>query len=276
MTRTLNALVPGYGCKRQMAALIVAALGEHQAYFEPFCNSMAVLLSKEPCRMEVVNDLHGGITNLARIIAHDELSSWLYLKLQKTLFCEGLYNASVSRLKNHTTGSDVVTRAYDYFVASWMGRNGFAGTRRELDMGFCKRFTSNGGDPATRFRNVVERIPDWWKRLRNVTILCMDGFELIERMEDKEGTACYADPPYFDKEGEYVHDFSEEHHTRLASLLTRFTKTRIVMSYYEHPRLAELYPTWHRASVDVGKNLADPTGAKRAPEVLMSNLPILN
>lgn len=34
MASALNALVPYYGCKRQLADRIVAELGDHQAYWE--------------------------------------------------------------------------------------------------------------------------------------------------------------------------------------------------------------------------------------------------
>ena len=51
---------------------------------------MAVLLAKEPSQKETVNDLHGDLINLARVVADAEHAPRLYERLQQTLFSEGL------------------------------------------------------------------------------------------------------------------------------------------------------------------------------------------
>jgi DNA adenine methylase len=61
---TITALAPWFGSKRTMASDIVEALGPHSVYWEPFCGSMAVLLCKNACSVEVVNDLHDDVINL--------------------------------------------------------------------------------------------------------------------------------------------------------------------------------------------------------------------
>ncbi len=271
----VTAIVPYYGSKRQLAPLIVERLGKHTAFVDPFCGSLAVLLAKPACRMEIVNDLNGALVNLARVVACDEQSHLLFEKLSRTLFCSSLYREVSEQLSRWTTEQAALTPvrwAWHYFVVSWMGRNGFVGTTRENDSGFCKRHTSNGGDPATRFRHAVEALPAWWQRLRNVTILSEDAFGLIERTEDREGTVLYADPPYFQKTATYKHDFSPEDHGALAEQLRRFKKTRVLLSYYRVPELDSLYLKhgWVLEELDVQKNLA---GGAKAPEVLLSNKP---
>ena len=66
----IGALVPYFGAKRTLAPAIVEELGPHVAYWEICCGSMAVLFAKEPSRTEVVNDLHGDLVNLARVVQH--------------------------------------------------------------------------------------------------------------------------------------------------------------------------------------------------------------
>ena len=77
----------------------------------------------------------------------------------------------------------------------------------------------------------------------------------------------------------YKHEFVPEQHTQLAELLDRFQNARVVVSYYEHPMLVELYPEdrWTKRDVYRNKNLhvqnrrgANPT---IAPEVLLVNGP---
>jgi hypothetical protein len=52
-----------------------------------------------------------------------------------------------------------------------------------------------------------------------------------------------------------------------------------VVSYYEHPRLAELYPGWGKRTVEVAKSIVnqrkrDQRGATKAAEVLLVNGPL--
>lgn len=274
--KPLLALAPYFGAKRMQAPGIIEQIGDHQAYWEPFCGSMAVLLAKEPCRMEVVNDLNKGLINLARVVQDDCLSGDLFNHLNRTAFCEDLYRRSVEWLGQSPelsawldVGRPWLDYAYHYFVVSWMGRNGLAGTEKEYDTGFCVRYTSNGGDPAVRFRNVVESIPAWWHRLRGVTILNEDAFGVIKRIEDKQGTVVYLDPPYFDKKGKYLHDFQPGDHARLRQALDRFEKTRVVVSYYDHPEATVLYgrSEFRKVVKSTAKQMGN--GKNAAPEILL-------
>lgn len=225
--------------------------------------------------MEVVNDLNRGLVNLARVVQDQFLSQDLFSWLSRTAFCEDLYLGSVAWLERSPEsyskfgGRPWLEFAYHYFVVSWMGRNGLAGTEKEYDTGFCVRYTSNGGDPAVRFRNAVESIPAWWHRLRGVTILNEDAFGVIERVEDKQGTVIYADPPYVSKGAKYLHDFTRPEHAVLLHKLKRFEKTRVVVSYYDEPALTGLY--LHHGFQKVVKSTTKQmgNGKNAAPEILL-------
>lgn len=285
MARAINAVVPLYGGKRQMAGTINQHIGKPRSYLAPFVGSCAVELAMEsPPRTGILNDLSGNLINLIRVVASDELGPDLFADLQRVAFCEELYRDSVAWLKLYPIEDAIPSpelgiefpdpvRARHYFCASWMGRNGLAGTVGEFDTGFCIRYTSNGGDPATRFAAAVASVPNWWRILRAFTITRRDGFDLLARFEDAEGACVYADPPYIDKQVVYTHDFAAADHERLAAALCRFRRTRVVLSYYSHPRLAELYPGWRLVPVGVPKNLAVRAGAAPAPEVLLINQP---
>jgi DNA adenine methylase len=75
---TITSLVPWFGAKRTLAPRIVRELGPHRVYWEPFCGSCAVLLAKPRASMETVNELHGDLVNLARVVAHPVLGPQLY------------------------------------------------------------------------------------------------------------------------------------------------------------------------------------------------------
>jgi site-specific DNA-adenine methylase len=84
----VKAIAPWFGGKRTMAPLVVTEIGKHTQYFEPFCGSMAVLFAKQPSQKETVNDLHGDLINLARVLQEGPAAEALYDRLQKVLFSE--------------------------------------------------------------------------------------------------------------------------------------------------------------------------------------------
>lgn len=279
MNAPITALAPWYGSKRTLAPRIIEQLGPHAAYWEPFCGSMAVLLAKEPARAETVNDLHGDLVNLARVIQDEDACPRLYWRLRRTLTSEALFREAKARLlAAPAPDSPDVARAFDFFVVSWQGVNGIAGCAAK-DTGFAKRYTSTGGHPATRFVSCVESLPDWHERLRPVQILSSCGLAVLEQIEDRAGTAVFVDPPYFSKSNKYEHDFAAEDHERLAAALNRLKLTRVVLSYYAHPELDRLYAGWTRIEATMTKGLVNAgrreAGRVLAPEVLLVNGPAL-
>lgn len=272
----VSALAPWFGGKRNLAPAIVEALGPHRCYWEPFCGSMAVLLAKPPAPMETANDLHGDLVNLAQCVQHPTIGPALYRRLRRVLLSEEQFAAEKAKLAHgEAVAAPDLERAFAYFLVSWGGRNGMAGTASS-NTTFSVRYTANGGTSAARWRNAIDSIPAWRRRLQGVTILRRDALELLERIEDAPGTAIYCDPPYLVKGATYTHDFDTPDHARLAAALQRFRRARVVVSYYAHPALEQLYPGWARREHVVTKALvsAGSRGGQngtRATEVLLVN-----
>lgn len=269
-----------------MAPDIITELGPHKAYWEPFCGSMAVLLSKPKSPWEMVNDLNGDLVNLARVIASSRHKE-LFERLTRTLYVRALFDEAKSRMEDAVAvaesvdhvGTFELERAYWYMVYSWMSRNGAAGTNG-YNITMATRYTSNGGSGGLRWRSAVESVMSWHERLQDVVIENKDGFDLLERIEhDKPGSVIYCDPPYLEKSSKYIHDFEKDDHRRLAELLKRFKRTRVVLSYYDAPELRDWYDGWTIVDHSRKKGLAnstkrDETGvATVAPEILLINGP---
>jgi len=295
----ITAISPWFGGKRTLASRIVKEIGPHRAYFEPFCGSMAVLLAKPECQQETVCDLHRDLTNLAFVLADEDQAADLYGRLSRLMFCEAMLARSRTYLLDRherDSGSEITIGdaewATHFMVHSWCARNGTAGTKR-MSFQIAVRFTPNGGSAGIRFRNAIESIPAWHHRLRNVVVLNRDAFDVLPRIADQSEVAIYCDPPYMlstrngDGDGGYRHDFDEapagglmcavDDHARLAEALNRFERARIVISYYEHPRLLDLYPQgrWTHVRCARQKNLRRQMkaayAAEEAPEVLIVN-----
>jgi DNA adenine methylase len=230
--------------------------------------------------METVVDLHWDVTNLAKVVQDVELAPQLYRRLRRTLLSEQLHRDAAKRYAERGYCPDVsqpdLDRAYDYFLCAWLGRNGVAGTH-SYNQGFCVRYTANGGHAPKRWDSAVRSIPAWRRRMANLTILNRDMFKVLPRILDEAGTAIYCDPPYLIKGAKYIHDFESGDHEQLAEALGRFRKARVVVSYYDHPLLAELYPEWTRRVIEVSKALAHQgrrgKNDTKAREVLLMNGP---
>lgn len=287
----IKAPVPWFGAKRTLAPEIVRELGRHSAYWEPFCGSMAVLFAKPLSSHEIVNDLHGDLVNLAFVLRDAAASQELYKRLSRVVCCEALFDDTLDKFMAdpeveiiRSPSEEQVARALDFFVLSWMGNNGIVGMgRKKCSMAI--RWTRNGGSGPTRFRNAVDSIPDWHERLRSVLILNRDAMKVLDTIEDQTDVAIYVDPPYFVEtrgkggKSRYLHDFEEQDHIDLASRLSEFRKARVVVSYYDDPRLDELFSGWTKRRLDVNRNLSvvvkRESEMQRAPEVLLINGPSL-
>lgn len=98
----------------------------------------------------------------------------------------------------------------------------------------------------------------------------------------------YVDSPYVidnktrSGSGKYLHDFessgdmfADDPHERLRDVLTQYKHVRIVVSYYDCPRVRELYSSWTFIDKERQKHLHAQNGRgarpKKAPEVLIVN-----
>lgn len=270
-----------------MAKHIVAELVDPEnlphSYFEPFCGSAAVFFAMPQCRLEMLSDLHGGVICLARTLADPELGPELFRRAELVLNCEVALRDSIRTLQDSSQGWEPGEKSLEYalafLVASWQARNGKAGTT-DIPQSFALRYTQPGGTAAGRWQSVVASLPEWHQRLRNATIVCRDAFDLIPKIPDEHGVAVYIDPPYVEKSDQYLHDLpSPQTHFDLAVALGRFKKTRVVVSYYDHPMIRDFYLGWRFKAVAMNKGMAQAskgrgkTGATQAAEVLIVNGP---
>lgn len=292
MSMQIKSILPYFGGKRTLAPTIVEELGEHTAYWEPYCGSLAVLLAKPRSTIESVNDLYGDAVNLAMVLASDRWRE-LYERAGRQLLCEELvraYRADLARGDFERVPADPrdvgelhVERACRFLAVAWIGRNGEAGTQCR-NHSYAVRWTQSGGSPSVRWNAALESVPAWHERLRNVAILHRRASEVLGSIADEDRSVIYADPPYFKASradgggSRYLHDFDDVDHEELAASLGRFRRVRVVLSYYDHPRLKELYPGWTRRTLLANKNLNQTRRGRskvQAPEVLLINGPSL-
>lgn len=259
---------PWAGGKRRLAPRIVDLLGEHDTYVEPFVGGCAILPQKSPAMREIVNDANPAVVNVLRAMRFNEYQ--LSRMLGPMAFDRQTFENAKSLLASIAPGADLIGTdiAAAQIVVWWMGANGYAGTTKTG--WFAQRRTKTGGDPAVRWESFRRSLPALSERLRNVVISCRDFRDFLAGGMDLSGTAIYADPPYLSKRITYAHDFTPQDHADLAAILNRFERARVVVSYYDAPELATLYPAdrWERITVGMSKSSANSRrGATKTPAV---------
>jgi DNA adenine methylase len=279
-TPIITSIAPWFGCKRAIADQIVEEFGPHRAYWGLCCGSLAIELAKTPSSSETVIDMHGHLTNLAYVLQSGELAAELYGRLSRTLTSrEIFFKAREELMADADYRAPDVDKAYAFFITSWLGRNGIAGCDKSTN--FCVRYGATGGSPSTRFQSAISSIPAWHTRLRGLTIIHDSIFNHIDRIDDADKTVIYCDPPYVVKGAKYKHDFTIDDHRKLAEALRRFKRARVLVSYYDHELVMELYRGWTVKRIDAVSALANHSPshekiAKKAPEVLLINGPMIN
>lgn len=269
----IKCLIPYAGGKRTLAPRIVELLGEHDTYVEPFVGGCAILPVKPRAAVEIVNDANPAVVNVLRCVRDHERR--LVSLLETYQFDKATFEAARDKITRAAVVNNPVGFAACQLVVWWMGANGYAGTTKAG--WFARRHTKTGGDPAVRWESFKRSLPTLAERLRDVGIDC-DDFRLFLRVlcPDRPGVAAYVDPPYFSKRIQYAHDFTLKDHVDLAAMLNRYRRARVVVSYYDAPELATLYPPdrWDRHEVKVSKASANARrGATKttATEVLLVN-----
>lgn len=227
------------GSKWNIAKDIVKLIPEHHSYVEPFFGSGAMLFTKEPSRIEMVNDLDGNVVNLFRCIQED--SKKLAARVMTTPFSREIYDAAFTEEKP----ADCYERAARFLVQNWQGHgfrtNGYkVGWKNDVQ----------GRERMYALWNWY-RLPEWIieiaERLRKVQIENRPALEVIERF-DYKNVFMYLDPPYLlsVRTGkQYKHEMTEtEHENLLRRVLS--SNAKIMISGYESDMYNDYLKSWNK------------------------------
>ncbi|HCZ33447.1 MAG TPA: DNA methyltransferase [Holophagaceae bacterium] len=250
-----------HGGKWKLAPWIIAHLPAHRTYVEPFGGAASVLLRKPRSYAEIYNDLDGEVVNLFRVARDhgDELTRMLSL----TPFAREEFKLS------YELSNDPLEQARRTVVRSAMG---FGTSSLGKVTGFRASSTRNGQTPANDLRFFPFALMPIIERLKGVTIENRDALEVM-RAHDSLETAHYVDPPYVastrDKGRDYRHEMVDADHIRLAEFL-RTLKGFVILSGYESPLYADLFPGWRRT---FRNTKADAAGDRMEVLWLSPNVP---
>lgn len=226
-----------FGGKGRMAEHIINKMPPHKCFVDLFGGAAHVIAQKPMITNEVYNDIDGDLVNF--ILVARERTSELVLACESLPYSRGLYE----KWKREEMPQDDFERAVRFF---YLNRSGIAKGNSSYGTGWRHSHEHN---TARTYQHACERIRAFAKRMSNVMIDNRDFREII-RVYDSPETLFYVDPPYIDREMRYKLTMQDKEnplqlHHDLADVLNQ-VRGKVILSYYEHPLLDELYPKWRR------------------------------
>ena len=249
-----------HGGKYYLRNWIVGLMPPHLHYVEPFFGGGGILLARDPNRdwmatgdeqlpaavkgsSEVVNDLHGELTNFWRVIQDAEKFESFQRRIDLTPFSQTEFDFALEHSQTFDLDSETcpVERAVQFFILARQSRQGLMKDFATLSR---NRTRSRMNEQVSAWLNVVEGLPDVHQRLRNVVILNQPAVEVIRR-QDGPKTLFYCDPPYVHETrsttGEYAFEMTETEHEELLETLSGL-QGKFMLSGYP----SDLYTRWER------------------------------
>lgn len=256
MSKSVTALAAWFGSNRTLAENVGRALAGCNWVCVPFAGGMCELRHITASTI-MVSDVHRHVINLANVLKSDRAAE-LIRDLRRTPFHPDVLREAQETcqksegLRFGAPGEDLgvsYAEARAFFICAWMARSGAAGSKSEFTAAASVRWDGSGGSSCVRFRSATEALRDWHDIMPRCEFLVASAFDVLPKVRDVKKTGIYADSPFPDAGLRYKNPFTEDDLRKLAGQLSRFENARVVVRYYRHPLIEELYPVgpweWH-------------------------------
>jgi DNA adenine methylase len=255
-----------FGGKQILAKRIVALLPDHLHYVEPFCGSLAVLLTKPASRMETVNDLDQDLMTFWRVLRNRSEELERVCALTPHARAEHDY---VLRAEPATDELEVARRVW---VRLTQGRGGQM--RRTTGWRYFSAARGSNLSMPGYLEAYRKRLAPCLDRLAQVSLECRPALDVIANYGQHDDTLLYVDPPYLGSTrnwgNQYRHEMREEDDHRTLAEALHAARAAVVVSGYPSPLYDKLFGDWDRAEIRTRTSQGgDGDGART--EVLWSN-----
>lgn len=232
-----NTLVPWPGGKTRLLQHLLPLLSDnpHTCYVEAFAGGAALLFAREPAKVEVLNDTHGELVRLYRVVANhlDEFVRqfrWALTSREMFRWCQ---------LQHVDTLTDI-QRAARFF---YMQRLAFGGKVAGQTFG-----TATTRPVRINLLRLEEELSAAHLRLHGVVIECLSWQDCVRRY-DAPHTLFLLDPPYWKTEG-YGQPFGIEQYEQLAEVMASL-QGRAILTINDHPTMRKLFDRFKGRTVPI-------------------------
>jgi DNA adenine methylase len=234
---------------------------DHTCYCEPFCGAAWILFSKEPSKVEVINDADGELVTFWRVIQnHLEpfLDCFKWAVVSRKVF-------EWEKAKRPETLTDI-QRAVRYY---YLQRLSFAGKPAGRTFG-----TSAMGPSGLNLATVSETLLQIHWRLERVTIEHLDACACITRY-DRPETVFYLDPPYWGLTQDYASKYTAADFHRLRDVLAGISG-RFILSLNDCPQVRDVFGRFKLVPVALKYSSGNSRSSKTTRSDVRSELLIRN
>jgi len=228
-----------YGGKFSHLDWLLPLLPESFHYCEPFAGSAAVLMNRNPSKVETYNDIDGEVVNFFRVLRDSKEK--LIEQIALTPFSrEEFANACIL----DPSLSDI-ERARRFYVRARQVRTGLAQTASIGRWANCKNTSRSGmSGVVSRWLGGVEQLDFIAERFLRVQIENRPAIAVIKLYDNKK-TFFYCDPPYLhETRGDnkaYGFEMDNQMHIELAEVLN-CAIGMVAISNYDCELMDKLYP----------------------------------
>jgi len=242
METGMRSPITWYGGKGLLAGSLLRLVPPHTTWVEACAGGAALTFAKPPSAIDVINDVHDGITTLYRVL-RDPLTFVAFEKLcQLTPYSRSQFGECRDCW---ACEADPVRKAWAFFVAVRQSFAGHVSPSVRPTWGYS--VADPGGDHVRRWLGSVDGLMAVHARLRHVQVECRPWQDLLP-IYDGPDVLWYFDPPYplSARVGgvRYDHEMTDrEHHEMVARLCS--LRGMVMLSGYHVPAL-------HRPLDDAG------------------------
>ncbi len=240
-----------YGGKFSHLDWLLPLLPKCHHYCEPFAGSGAVLLNREPSKVETYNDLDGEVVNFFRVLRNEKE------RLVEAVSLTPFSREEFAQACEISSDSSDFERARRFYVRARQVRTGLAQTASLGRWANCKNTSRrNMSGVISRWFGGTSTLSDIAERLLRVQIENRPAIAVI-KLYDSPQTLFYCDPPYIhNTRGDakaYSNEMNDQDHRDLARVLNS-VKGFVAISNYDCDFMNKLYP---------GKKWFKTTGLKK-------------
>lgn len=251
-----------FGGKSRLAEKIVSMIPVHTCYCEPFCGAAWILFTKEPSKVEIINDLDNELVTFWRVVQNHLTAFLEYFKY--AIVSRQLWELEKQKAPDTLTD---IQRAVRYY---YLQRLGFAGKTKS------RSFAPGTDRPMNLILTSIEEtlLEVHW-RLQRVTVERINALDCIERY-DRPHTFFYIDPPYFFNGNDYAVRFDKDDFIRLRETLLK-VKGKFIVSLNDCKEVRALFKSFRIQRVKLkyssgNSRFQADTRSKPRSEVLITNV----
>ena len=238
-----------YGSDSEVAPELAKMLDHCDHVTIPFCGGLAILPHLK-ARAIVANDLHDLAINFYKVASGVNGDPVVLRDLCQHTLSHPTELTEANCVLSEGSGSTLT--AWAFWCQCWLGRKGKGGCTDQGGMPSVRR-TASGGTNASRVRAAANDMEEWAKHFERCEWQQVDFRELLPKVADNPKCGVYVDSPWVGVGDKYLHEFSYKDHDDLASYLSGFNETTVVIRYGEGPLIRSLYSYWEIIEAESGR-----------------------